>query len=73
MYFLAPLALAAAHAVCAVGVIGQSVFLQLGVSVTGPILLTVAFTAVIYGSYLLVTYFASRGIVRAALGRRLLG
>ncbi len=73
VYFLAPLALAAAHAVCAVGVIGQSVFLQLGVSVTGPILLTVAFTAVIYGSYLVVTLFASRGIVRAALGRRLLG
>ena len=48
-------------------------FEQLGISVTDPVLMTVAFTAVGYGSYLLVTYFASRGTVRASLGKRLLG
>ena len=73
VYFLAPLALAVCHSVCAVGVLGESMFEQLGISVTDPVLMTVAFTAVVYGSYLLVTYFASRGTVRASLGKRLLG
>ncbi|HIY83985.1 FtsX-like permease family protein [Rubneribacter sp.] len=73
VYFLAPLAVAACHASCAVGVIARDVLEQVGVSVEGPALMTAAFTALVYGSYLLVTYFASRSIVRASLGRRLLG
>ena len=67
------LPLAACHASCAVGVIARDVLEQVGVSVEGPALMTAAFTALVYGSYLLVTYFASRSIVRASLGRRLLG
>ncbi len=73
VYFVAPLALAACHTACAVSVIGRDLFDQVGVSVTDPILMTAAFTAVVYGGYLVVTYLASRGIVRASLGKKLLG
>lgn len=73
VYFLVPLGLAVCHAVCAVGVISKTVVEQLGVSVLEPALMTGVFTAVIYGAYLLVTYFASKGIIRASLGKKLLG
>lgn len=73
VYFLAPLALAACHAACAVGVVSAETFSLLGVSVEGPILLTLVLTAVVYGGYLAVTYLACCGIVRSSLGRRLLG
>ena len=61
------------HTVCAVGVISDSVISQLGVSVLEPALMTGALVAVVYGAYLLVTYFASKGIIRAALGKKLVG
>ena len=73
VYFLVPLALAVCHTVCAVGIISETVTKQLGVSVLEPALLTGVFTAVIYGAYLLVTYFASKGIIRSSLGSKLLG
>ena len=73
VYFLAPLGLAVCHAVCAVSVIGSSVFDLLGVSVSGPILMTGALTVLVYGSYLAVTYFTCRGIIRSSLGSKLLG
>ena len=73
VYFLAPLALAACHTACAVSVIARDVLDQLGVSVSEAVFAAAAFTALVYGGYLLVTYLASRGLVRASLGRRLLG
>ena len=73
VYFLAPLALAACHTACAVSVIARDVLDQLGVSVSDAAAAAAAFTALVYGGYLLVTYLASRGLVRASLGRRLLG
>ena len=73
VYFLVPLALAVCHTVCAVGVISNAVLSQLGVSVLEPALMTGVLVAVVYGAYLLVTYFASRGIIRAYLGKKLLG
>ncbi len=51
----------------------DSVISQLGVSVLEPALMTGALVAVVYGAYLLVTYFASKGIIRAALGKKLVG
>ena len=54
-------------------VIARDVLDQLGVSVSDAVAAAAAFTALVYGGYLLVTYLASRGLVRASLGRRLLG
>ena len=73
VYFLAPLALAACHTACAVSVIARDVLDQLGVSVSEAVFAAAAFTALVYGGYLLVTYLASRSLVRASLGKRLLG
>lgn len=73
VYFFAPLVPAVSHTVCAVGVISQNVFEQLGVSVIGPVALTVMLVVIVYGTYLLVTYYASRGIIRASLGKKLIG
>ena len=74
VYSLAPLALAACHTICAVYVVNDSMFTSLGdVDLLGSTLLTVALTVVLYGTYLVITYFGSKGIVRASLGRRLLG
>lgn len=73
VYFLVPLALAVCHTACAVGIISDSVIKQLGVSVLEPALMTAVLVAVVYGAYLLVTYFASKGIIRASLGKKLLG
>lgn len=63
VYFLAPLALAVCHAACAIGVVSTTMFSSLGVSIAGPTAMTVALVVVVYGSYLLVTYGAARGIV----------
>ena len=73
VYFLVPLALALCHTVCAVGIISDAVLVQLGVSVLEPALMTGVLVGVVYGAYLLVTYYASRGIIRASLGKKLLG
>lgn len=73
VYFLVPLGLAVCHTVCAVGVISDEIISQLGVSVLEPALMTGVLVAVVYGAYLLVAYFASRGIVKSALGKKLLG
>ena len=73
VYFLAPLALAACHTACAVSVIARDVLDQLGVSASEAVFAAAAFTALVYGGYLLVTYLASRSLVRASLGKRLLG
>ena len=73
VYFLVPLAVAVCHTVCAVGVISDSVISQLGVSVLEPALMTAVLVAVVYGAYLAVTYFASKGIIRASLGKKLVG
>lgn len=73
VYFIAPLALAVCHTVCAVSVISDTVLGQLGVSIVEPALMTCALVLVVYGAYLLVTYFTSKGIIRASLGKKLLG
>lgn len=70
IYFLVPLGLAVCHAVCAIGVLSDSLFEALGTNPLGPILLAAGITLVIYGGYLAVTFFASRGIVKGALQQR---
>lgn len=67
VYFLVPLGLAVCHVVCAVGVMAESLFNAMGVSTFAPIMMAAGLTLVIYGGYMLVTYFASRGIVKGVL------
>ncbi len=71
VYFLAPLALAACHSICAIAVLSESLFEALGSQdVFGPITMAAAFTLGIYGCYFLVTYFVSRGVVKSGLRTR---
>lgn len=73
VYFLAPLALAVCHTACAVSVVNDSLFTSLGnANLHESVLVTVALTVAVYGAYLLLTYFVSKGIVRASLGKKLL-
>ncbi|MEG0418489.1 ABC transporter permease [Gordonibacter sp.] len=73
VYFLVPLVLAVCHTVRAVSVISGAILAQLGVSVIEPALMTAVLAGLVYGAYLLVAYFASRGIIRTALGKKLIG
>lgn len=67
IYFLIPLGLAVCHSACAIGVISRSLFEAMGVSPVEPIVMAACLTILIYGTYMLVTYFASRSIVRGSL------
>lgn len=67
VYFLIPLGLALCHSACAIGVISNSLFQSMGVSPTVPIIMAACLTLLIYGSYMMVTYFASRSIVSTAV------
>ncbi len=68
-YFLAPLALAACHAACAITVMSSTLFSALGTPVYGAIAFAAALVVVVYGTYLAITYFASRSIVGGAAVR----
>lgn len=70
VYFLLPLAVAICHAACAIGVISKELFNALGTSVLGPISMTAALVAIVYGGYLLVTYLTSRSVVNGSLRAR---
>lgn len=71
VYFLAPLCLAACHTACAVGVVSSGLLGYFGTDADSAIALAAVMTAVVYGAYLLATFFASRSIMRASLGKRL--
>lgn len=67
IYFLLPLVVAVCHSACAIGVLSDSLFEAMGFSVGGPIAMAALLVLVVYGSYFVVTYLASRGIVRQAV------
>ena len=67
VYFGAPLLLAVCHAGYVILVLSHTLFSAVGVPVTGPILMAGGFTLAIYGGYMIVTYFAARGIVKQAV------
>ncbi len=67
VYFMIPLGLAVCHSACAIGVISKSLFESMGTSPAVPIAMAAVLTIVIYGTYMLLTYFASRGIVKGAI------
>lgn len=68
VYFIAPLGLAACHAGCAISVLADTMFTALGgIDMLTPILMAAGFTLLVYGCYLLVTFLASRRVVKGAL------
>lgn len=67
VYFCAPIALAVCHTACAVGVVGATLFSELGVDPTGLIGIAAGFIAAVYLVYLVVTYLLSKSIVRSAI------
>lgn len=70
IYFLTPLVLAICHSACAIGVLSDSLFSAVGITVLGASSMAAVLVTVIYGTYLLITYFASRGIIMQAIGHR---
>ncbi len=70
VYFCAPLALAACHTICAVTIVGNTLFSELGVNPTGLIGIAAGSIVCIYAVYLIATYLLSKGIVRTAIGQR---
>ena len=70
VYFFAPLLLATCHTICAVNVLGGTLFAELGVDPTGLIGIAVGVIVGIYVVYLTVTYLLSKGIVRTATLQR---
>lgn len=67
IYFLIPLGVAVCHSACAISVLSKSLFTAMGVSPAGPIAMAACLTLVIYGAYMMITYFASRGIVKGMI------
>jgi putative ABC transport system permease protein len=63
VYFCAPLVLAACHTICAVGVVGGTLFSELGVDPTGLIGVAAGAIVGVYTVYLVATYSLSKSIV----------
>lgn len=64
IYFLVPLGLAVCHAAWTISIMCQSLFSAFGFDLLPAILMSAAFILVIYGIYLIMTYFASRSILK---------
>ena len=67
-YFLAPLALAASHTACAIAVLANTLFSELGVDISGSIALSTGMMIAVYALYLTITYLLSKNVVRSTLG-----
>ncbi len=70
VYFCAPLVLAACHTVCAVIIVGNTLFSELGVDPTNLIGLAAGSIVGIYAVYLIATYLISKNIVSGAIAQR---
>ena len=65
VYFVAPLLLALCHTACAVKVITDTLFSQIGVNVMGSVAIAGGVVLAVYAVYLAITYALSRSIVSA--------
>ncbi len=73
IYFLLPLAVALCHSAFAIFVMSDVLFAYFGITSMVPIVMALVLLVVIYGIYLLVTYYGSKGAIRASLGKKLVG
>ena len=67
VYFCAPLVLAASHSICAVSVVGNTLFSELGVDPTGLIGIAAGSIVGVFAVYLVATYLLSKSIVRGSV------
>ena len=67
LYFIFPLAVAVCHSAWAIWIISQSLFKVLATDLLPSIAMSAGFVLLIYGGYLLITYFASRATVTQGL------
>ena len=65
VYFVAPLLLALCHTACAVKVITDTLFSQIGGDVLGSVIIAGGAVLAVYAVYLVITYALSRSIVSA--------
>lgn len=70
IYFLLPLAVAICHAAWTIKLLSESLFDALGYDILSSILMSAGFIVLVYGGYLLITYFASRAVVKAGVEQR---
>ena len=73
IYFLAPLVVALCHSACAIYVMSDVLLAYFGMASMLPVVMALVLLVVIYGIYLLVTYYGSKGAIRASLGKKLVG
>lgn len=67
LYFLAPLIVGACHSAWTIHIMTDTLFAGFGLDLLPTILMSAGFVLLIYGGYLLITYFASRATVRQSL------
>lgn len=70
VYFFAPLALAACHSACALLVLHDGLYAEMGMNLLPSALMAASALAVAYLAFLLVTYFTSKSMVRQELVSR---
>lgn len=67
LYFLVPLGLAICHSACAIYVLNDVLISMIGGSLIEPIAFSALLVLGIYGTYFIVTYLISKGIVRGGM------
>lgn len=70
LYFLLPLAVAVCHSGWTIHLLADSFFEALGLDILPTILLSAGLVLLVYGGYMLITFFASRATVKAGLKAR---
>lgn len=70
LYFLAPLVVAVCHSAWVIHLMTVSIFKVLGADLLPTILMSAGLVLLIYGGYMLITYFVSRSMVRQGIRQR---
>ena len=63
IYFLLPLLVGVCHSAWTISILSETLFKAFGVNLLPTILMSAGLVVVIYGGYLLITYFVSRSMV----------
>lgn len=67
LYFILPLVVAVCHSAWTINIMSGTLFDVLGVNIIPSVLMAAGFILLIYGGYLLITYFAARATVKQSL------
>lgn len=70
VYFLLPLVVAVCHSAWAIHILGESLFAAFNVDITPSLLMSAGLVLVVYGGYMLITYFAARATVKSGLKQK---